>query len=244
MKKTVIFSFSLLVYLAFGVVFVYLIAFTADTGVPKRINGPVSDGPIGLALLIDVFLIGLFGIAHSGFARKSFKRWWTHIVPSSSERTLYVLQAIALLSLLMWQWRPLPTVIWSVENVVARLIIWVIFGMGWGLVLLSSFLINHFELMGLQQAWRGRPSTAVFKTPLLYKWMRHPMMVGFLLAFWSTPTLTVGHLLFAGGMTLYIVIGIHFEERDLSDDFGDTYRTYQQTTPKLLPTGRLTQSSN
>lgn len=243
MQKYTIFSFSLLVYAAFSGVFLYLIAFVGNFVVPKTINAPATTTPTALALLTNIALIITFGVAHSAFARRKFKQWWTRFVPISAERTLYVLQAITLLALLMWQWEPLPTVIWSAENELLRLLLWGIFWLGWMLVLLSSFLINHFELVGLQQAWRGTPADSHFVTPLLYKWVRHPMMVGFLLAFWAIPTMTAGHLLFAGGMTLYIIIGIHFEERDLVAHFGETYRNYQQRIPKLLPFTRRPQKT-
>lgn len=243
MKKYALFAFSLLVYGAFGGVFVYLIAFLADSFVPKTVNAPTVAGSMATAVLVNLLLVTLFGVAHSGFARRPFKQWLTRFVPGAAERSLYVLQAISLLALLMWLWRPLPTPIWSIENGFLRLLIWTIFGLGWGLVLLSSFLIDHFELMGLAQAWRGKVAASQFKTPLLYKWSRHPMMVGFLLAFWATPTMTLGHLLLASGMTLYIAVGVQFEERDLIHEFGETYRAYRQRTPMLLPNGRITQST-
>jgi protein-S-isoprenylcysteine O-methyltransferase Ste14 len=190
-------------------------------------------------LVINLGLIFLFGLPHSLMARQGFKRRWTKIVPPAAERSTYMLQSGLLTLLLIWQWRPMPAPLWQIDNAVVSFTLWAIFGLGWLIALGSTFLINHFELGGLQQVYahlRGKeiPSPQL-RTPFLYKWVRHPLQFGALVAFWSTPHMTVGRLLFATGMTLYILIGLYFEERDLVRQFGEAYREYQKRTPMLIP---------
>lgn len=202
-----------------------------------------KPAPFGQALLVNVGLMVLWGLPHSVMARQSFKRRWTKIVPKAAERSLYMLQAGLLMVVLIWQWREMPGVVWHVENPAARGLIWALFASGWVIAFIATLLINHFELTGLQQTWaylRDKEAVAPsFRTPFLYKIVRHPMQFGVLLAFWAAPTMTVGRLLFALGMTAYTLIGLQFEERDLRRHFGERYRAYQATTPMLIPGLRL-----
>jgi len=230
--------YGAIVYILFLATFLYAIAFVGDLPVPKTIDSGV-DGPVVPALLVDVMLLGLFAVQHSVMARPAFKHWWTKIVPHAVERTTYVLFASAALLLLYWQWRPLPQPVWTVTDPAAVFILRTVFWLGFALVLVSTFLINHFELFGLRQVYarlRGRTlPPPVFRTPFLYKRIRHPIYLGFLMAFWATPAMTVGHLLFATGTTGYILIGIWLEERDLVALFGDQYRRYREQVWMLLP---------
>jgi protein-S-isoprenylcysteine O-methyltransferase Ste14 len=227
-----------LVYLVFLATFLYAIAFVGNLPAPKTIDSG-EPGSVAVALLVDTLLLGLFAIQHSAMARPAFKRWWTRFVPSSVERTTYVLLASLALLLLYWQWLPIPRVVWSVTDPAGAFALQAVFWIGWGVVLLATFLINHFELFGLRQVYaRLRGETLpppVFRTPMLYKKVRHPIYLGFLLAFWATPTMTVGHLLFAVATTGYILIGIHLEERDLVALFGDQYRRYREQVAMLIP---------
>jgi protein-S-isoprenylcysteine O-methyltransferase Ste14 len=225
-------------YVLFLGTFLYAIAFVGNLPVGKTIDSGAA-GPIIPALVIDTLLLGIFAIQHSVMARPAFKAWWTQAVPKSVERTTYVIFASLALVLLYWQWRPLPAPVWTVSNPAGILVLQAVFWLGWVVVLVSTFLINHFELFGLRQVFArmsGRSLPApVFRTPFLYKRVRHPIYLGFLLAFWATPTMTAGHLLFAVGTTGYILIGIWLEERDLIALFGDQYRRYREQVSMLLP---------
>lgn len=233
--------YGTLTYLLFLGTFLYAIAFVANLPVPKTIDsGPT--GPLVPSLLINALLLGVFAIQHSVMARPAFKRWWTKIVPQSVERTTFVLLASLALLLLYWQWRPMTDVVWSVTSPVPAIILETISWIGWAVVLASTFMISHFELFGLRQVllrFLGRElPPAEFRTPMFYKVVRHPIYLGFLLAFWATPTMSVGHLVFAIATTGYILIGIWLEERDLIALFGDQYRRYRQQVSMLIPLPR------
>lgn len=242
MNKLSAMVYAVLVYIFFLATFVYAIGFVGSVGVPKGIN----DGPpVGLAeaLVVDLLLLGLFAVQHTVMARRSFKRWWVRVVPEAIERSTFVLAASLALALLLWQWRPITEpVIWSVQQPAAALALQAVFWLGWAVLLTSTFLINHFELFGLRQpfaALHGRDIPAPeFKTPLFYRHVRHPIYLGFLLAFWATPQMTAGHLLFAVATTGYILVGIWFEERDLVAQFGGRYRAYREQVGMLLPRPR------
>jgi len=238
MGRIIGFLFGLVAYLVFLPTFLYAIGFVTGLGVPKTIDdGPVV--PVTEALIVNLLLLSLFAVQHSGMARKPFKRWLTQFMPASVERSVYVLLASLALILLLWQWRPIPAVVWQVTNAQVAMTMTALSLAGWLLVLFSTFLINHFELFGLHQvaanlAGRSLPE-ARFKTPVLYKFVRHPIYLGFIIAFWATPVMTVGHLLFAAVTTAYIFVGIALEERDLIQLFGEEYKRYRAQVGMLAP---------
>jgi protein-S-isoprenylcysteine O-methyltransferase Ste14 len=239
MGRMTILLFSVVAYAIFFATFLYLIAFVGDiAGVPRTVDsGPSAD--VGVAAAIDLALIALFGLQHSVMARPGFKAAWTRIVPPAAERSVYVLLTSAVLILLFWQWRPIDLIVWRIEHPLAAALMWGLFALGFGLVLVSTFLLSHFELFGLKQAWfnlRGAtPPSAPLSQPLFYKLVRHPLYVGFLIAFWATPEMTGGHLLFALGMTAYILVAIRYEERDLVAHFGESYVDYRRRVGMLVP---------
>jgi methanethiol S-methyltransferase len=237
-KRVLFFTYGSLSYLTFLATFLYAICFIGNFGVPRTLDGPAS-GPFIISLAIDVGLLALFAVQHSVMARKWFKDWWTQYVPKPIERSTYVLFASLALILLFWQWRPLGGVIWSIEDPFGRLLLRSLFAFGWVLVLLSTFLINHFDLFGLRQVWlhlTGRPyGTLRFATPGPYRLVRHPLYVGWLLVFWMTPTMSLAHLLFSLATTAYILLAIQFEERDLIREHGEAYETYRRSVPMLVP---------
>jgi protein-S-isoprenylcysteine O-methyltransferase Ste14 len=240
--------YAIAAYTFFLAVFLLLIGFVGNLPLPLPWtidNGPAA--PVEAAIPIDLLLVALFGVQHSVMARPAFKAWWTGIVPEPVERSTFVLAASAVLTLTMWQWRPITTpLLWDVAQPVAAIALTVLFWAGWGVLLLSTFLINHFELFGLRQAYAwmvDRPiPKQTFRTPLLYRHVRHPIYLGFLIAFWATPRMTLGHALFAAASTVYILIGIWFEERDLVAHFGNRYRRYRDQVGMLLPSIRKSQS--
>jgi len=245
MSRAATLLFAIISYAIFFATFLYLIVFVGDFPISGRTVDVGAESPVAVAAVIDIALIALFGLQHSVMARQGFKRWWTKLIPWAAERSMYVLAASIALLILFLGWRPIPQVVWSVTNPIAADFIWLTFWAGWGIVLLSTFLINHFELFGLRQVFArffGRVIPApVFRTPFLYRHVRHPLYLGFILGFWATPRMTAGHLLFAVACTGYILIGIWFEERDLVAQFGDHYRRYRAQVGMLLPRLRRTQ---
>lgn len=238
MKKVFYAVYAILCYFIFFLTFLYLIGFVMGMIVPKDINSGQTMS-FGWALVIDIGLIALFGLQHSIMARKTFKKVWTKIIPRPIERSTYVLFASASLILMYIFWKPLPDTLWSYTGTLTGNILTVISFVGWGIIFIATFLINHFDLFGLRQVYRflqGKDQKPItFKTPAFYRVVRHPLYLGFILAFWFAPHLTVGHLLFNAGMTSYILIGIYFEERDLVTYFGEKYRQYRSKVPKIIP---------
>jgi len=236
-KRIAFFAYGVVCYAIFFGTFLYAIGFIGGFGVPRTLDGERS-GPLPAAVAIDAGLLALFALQHSIMARDWFKEAWTRIVPKPLERSTYVLFSSAALILLFWQWRPLGGVIWSVENDTARIALRALFAFGWALLLLSTFLINHFDLFGLRQVWlflTGKPYTSLrFATPGPYKVVRHPLYVGWLFAFWMTPVMSSAHLLFAALATGYILVAIQFEERDLVRHHGE-YADYRKRVPMLVP---------
>ena len=237
MARAILFLYSVGSYGLFLAVFLYLVAFVGDIAVPRSVDAGPAAGTLA-ALVIDLLLIALFGLQHSVMARPAFKRWVTQALPAAIERSTFVLAGSLALALLFWQWRPLPATLWRVEGG-AAVLLWGVCALGWATVLLSTFLIDHFDLFGLRQSWLHlvqRPLTPLrFRTTLLYRVVRHPIMLGFLLAFWAIPHMTAGHLLFAVAMTVYILIGVHYEERDLVRSLGRDYVDYRRRTPAFVP---------
>lgn len=238
MKRYFSLAYGLICYVLFHVSFLYAIGFLGGFVVPKSVNSGPGVDPVW-AITVNALLLGLFAVQHSVMARPAFKRAWTNIVPDHLERSTYVLLASLILLLIFAFWKPLPTVIWNVQGTWAAPVLWGIFGLGWFLVVVSTFLIDHFSLFGLSQVWayfrEETYSYPDFQVTGLYRYVRHPIMFGFLLAFWAIPVMTVGHALFAGLSSAYIVVGVLLEERDLMDRFGETYARYRAATPMLIP---------
>jgi protein-S-isoprenylcysteine O-methyltransferase Ste14 len=242
MKRYIILLYGVLSYVVFLASFLYAIAFVGNFPGFKSIDSGVA-GSTGRGLLIDIFLLALFAIQHSVMARPPFKRKWTKIIPEAAERSTYVLLASLLLFLLYWQWRPLPGLVWQVTNVPVTVLLDVLFWSGWLIVLVSTFLIDHFDLFGLRQVYlqfRQQPYRPLeFNMSGFYRYVRHPIMVGFIVAFWAAPEMSAGHLLFALTTTAYILVAIVLEERDLAGFYGERYRKYRDRVWALLPLSRF-----
>lgn len=239
MQRAFFMGFALVAYAIFLATFLYLIAFVGNLpGAPLTVERGL-DGPVATAVIVDIVLIALFGLQHSVMARQGFKRAWTRIVPVPIERSIYVLLASAMLIILFNFWHPIEGTVWSVSDPTARTILWALFGIGWLVVLISTFLLNHFELFGLQQAWfhmRGRTAQPPqLRQPMFYKWVAHPLYSGFFLAFWATPHMSYGHLLLSVGMSIYMLIAIRYEERDLTAYYGKEYEDYRSRVGMLIP---------
>jgi protein-S-isoprenylcysteine O-methyltransferase Ste14 len=236
--RVAIFAYGMIAYACFLGVFLYAIGFIGNALVPKSIDtGPV--GPIPTAVVVNALLLSLFVIQHTVMARPAFKERWTRIIPKPMERSTFVLATCLVLSLTFWQWRPMPGIIWQVSQPAARVLFHAMFGLGFAIVLYSSFLIDHFDLFGVRQVFQhlraSEPRRKGFVTPTLYRMVRNPLMLGFIIAFWSTPDMTQGHLLFSALTTGYIFFGVSMEERDLLNTLGEDYRRYREKTPMLLP---------
>lgn len=239
MAKAATLLYAVIAYAIFFATFLYLIAFIGDLPMVPRTVDRGTEAPLAVALITNSALIALFGLQHSIMARQGFKRAWTRIVPPQAERSTFVLSASFALIVLFLFWIPIDAVIWEVQGQTARTALWAIFGIGWFIVLLSTFLINHFELFGLQQAYlysRGREAAPPqMREPFLYRYVRHPLYVGFFVAFWATPQMTAGHLLLAAGMSIYMLVAIRYEERDLVSMFGRDYEEYRSRVGMLTP---------
>jgi methanethiol S-methyltransferase len=247
MKKLSFLLYGVVAYVIFFGTFCYAVGFVSTLLVPKHIDSePISS--LGYAFLVNAGLLSLFAIQHSVMARPAFKRWWTKFVPEQIERSTYVLLASLCLLLLFWYWQPLGGVIWQVQSETARIVIQTVCLLGFGIVLICTFLINHFDLFGLRQVWlyfMGKPYTHLeFKTPMLYKYVRHPLYFGFLVAFWAAPTMTAAHLFFAVMTTGYILVAIQLEEHDLMQQFGSKYRQYRESAPMLIPFTKRSKKSS
>ena len=225
-------------YVAFHAAFLYLVGFLTNFYVPKSIDGGAAGGT-AVAVAVDLALIALFGLQHSVMARPAFKTWWTRIVPDTLERSTYVLATSLVLGVIYGLWQPLPHVVWHVDHAAARGMLWTLFALGNLVVVAATFMIDHFDLLGLRQVylrWRGqRYSAPPFRVAWLYRVVRHPLYLGFFLVFWATPDMSVGHLLFAAGMSAYILVAVRYEERDLVTAFGDTYERYREAVPMVVP---------
>jgi protein-S-isoprenylcysteine O-methyltransferase Ste14 len=231
--------FALFAYAVFFATFLYLVCFVGNFPFAPLTVDRGPEAPVAIAIVIDLVLIALFGIQHSVMARQGFKRAWTRVVPVPAERSVYVLLASLVLIILFLFWRPIDGTLWDARGTALELPLWIAFFAGWGIVLLSTFLLNHFELFGLQQAWfhmRGRQAEPPqLRQPLFYKWVAHPLYSGFFLAFWATPVMSYGHLLLALGLSAYMLIAIGYEERDLVGHYGDEYVRYRKGVGKLFP---------
>jgi protein-S-isoprenylcysteine O-methyltransferase Ste14 len=242
LSRSLILGYGVLCYLIFLGSFLYAIGFVGNLVVPKSIDsGP--EVPLAEAVAVDLFFLSLFAVQHSVMARPAFKQWWTTFVPPPVERSTYVLFSSLLLGLLFWRWQPIPAVVWHVVPLAGRWLLDGVFWLGWLIAFSSTFLIDHFDLFGLRQVYLcavGRPYRPIdFKTPGLYRFVRHPLMMGFLIAFWATPAMTGGHLLFAATTTAYILLALRFEERDLETIHRERYRAYRRQAGMLLPFARL-----
>ncbi|MFW6199112.1 MAG: methanethiol S-methyltransferase [Gemmatimonadota bacterium] len=239
MKRFIALVYGIVAYVVFFATFLYSIAFVGGFGVPRTVDGGGPEAGALEALSVNAALLMLFAVQHSVMARPAFKSWWTRVIPKSVERSTYVLLSSLALALLFWQWRPLDAVVWNVEGEIARNAVWSLFGLGWLLVLLSTFMISHTDLFGLRQVWlrwkEGSYRPLEFQLSFLYRFVRHPLLLGFIVAFWATPTMTAGHLLFAVATTGYILVGIRLEERDLVRTHGKAYQRYRAETPMLVP---------
>jgi methanethiol S-methyltransferase len=241
MTRILFFLYGLVAYLLFFAAILYGIGFVGNMLVPKGIDDG-EPGPLSTAIVVNVLLLLLFAIQHNVMARPRFKDWWIQFVPRPIERSTYVAAASLILLLLYWQWRPMPEAVWHVDNAIGRAVLWSLYALGWAIVLYSSFVIDHFELFGMKQVWLyliGRDmATAPFSERSIYRWVRHPLMLGFVVAFWSAPTMSQGRLLFAGVTTIWILIAIQIEERDLAQFLGEPYQHYRRRTPMLVPRPR------
>jgi protein-S-isoprenylcysteine O-methyltransferase Ste14 len=243
-RRTLVLAYGAVAYALFVVAFLYTIGFLAGAGVPKGVDDGATGttgtaGPAWRAVLVDLALLTLFAVQHSVMARPGFKRRWTRVVAPSIERSTYVLVATAVVALLLWQWRPLPEPVWSVGPGWARATLWTLYALGWVLLLVSTLLQGHFDMFGLRQALararQRRYAEPPFREPLLYRLVRHPLLVGFLIAFWAAPDMSVGRLLFAAAATGYIMVGVRLEEHDLVAQLGEPYRRYMERVPRFVP---------
>lgn len=238
MKRLLTIGYGIASYLVFVVAFLYAIGFVGNFVVPRTVDSGIA-APVAEAVIVNLLLLSVFALQHSVMARPAFKRRWTRIIPPAIERSTYVLLSSLALFLLYWQWRTMPAVVWDVESTAGRVILWALFWAGWATVFASTFMISHFDLFGLRQVWlnwRDRPyEEPGFRTVMLYRVIRHPIMAGFIVAFWAIPTMTAGHLLFAVVTTAYILVAIQLEERDLVAGLGDQYRDYRHRVAMLAP---------
>jgi protein-S-isoprenylcysteine O-methyltransferase Ste14 len=239
MKKTIIFIYGILSYFIFLIAFLYAIGFIGNIMVPKSIDSG-AETTLFSSLLINVILLSVFALQHSIMARPTFKKWFTTIISPAIERSTYILLSSLSLLLIYWQWQPITTIVWKTESPIVTIVLTAIFFLGWLIVLLSTFMINHFELFGLAQIFDNLKNKQTpnpkFQTKYLYRIVRHPIMLGFLIAFWATPTMTVGHLLFTVVTTIYILIAVKYlEEKDLKKFIGEKYEAYQQEVPMIVP---------